>query len=69
MPATPVTTVVLRSEFGREMSSQSFNDPEKANRVMIARNRAEITLKTAWRWGIETEIPAAAPVEGEGGAK
>jgi hypothetical protein len=69
MPTTTVTTVVLRSEFGREISRQSFSDPEKANRVMIARNRAEITHKTAWRWGIETEIPAAAPVEGEGGAK
>lgn len=49
------TTLVLRNEYGRELSRQSFTDSAQANRVMIARNRAEIECKTAWRWGIETE--------------
>ena len=49
------TTIVFRDEYGREKSRQSFTDPEQANRVMIARNRVEVTLGTAWRWGIETE--------------
>lgn len=68
-PSAPVV-LVCRDRDGRELSRQTFTDPAKAERVMIARNRAEMAMPaprwarcplpsdTGARWGIETEIPA-----------
>jgi hypothetical protein len=58
---TPVRTInlVCRDESGREISHQGFapEDSARADRIMIARNRAEINAGSTYRWGIETETP------------
>lgn len=53
------TLLVFRSDTGTEIARQVIDDPERANRIMIARNRAELMHRTGWTWGIETVVEQA----------
>ena len=55
------TLLVFRSDTGTEIARQVIDDPERATRIMIARNRAELMHRTGWTWGIETEEPFTSP--------
>lgn len=51
--------LVCRDGNGKEIARQKFEAAEKdrCDRIMIARNRAEISANSECRWGTETETP------------
>lgn len=49
-----IKLVYRNEETGRELLHQFFKDEKQADRVMIARNRAEILNRSNMRWGVET---------------
>ncbi len=62
LPMKTIHLVCRHEETGREISHQGFapEDQARADRIMIARNRAEINANSHYRWGIETEVAAKA---------
>lgn len=62
-PAKTIHLVCRHEETGREIAHQGFasDDAARAERCMIARNRAEINAGSGYRWGIETEIATGQP--------